>query len=181
MGRFEGVIGYFETADDLRAAAAKAREARFDLDAYLPVGDMTAVEAAAPGESPVRWLALAGGLTGLAAALWMTIWMSWDYPLVTGGKPITSLPPFLVIAFEVMLLFAGAGAFIGLLLLGGLPRLVPTTSYRNAFAVDTFALLIRSLPGARDRERAEEILREAGAYEIRPILDEKRERLEETL
>lgn len=172
--RFEGIVGYFGSADALQHAAHHAREAFFtDVEIYMPVDDKVTVEAALPGESPVRWLALLGGLGGLTLGLGMTVWMSLDYPLVTGGKPVVSLPPFLVIAFELMLLLAALGAIAGFLLLGRLPHLTPSTVYSSDLAVDTFALFIRCPPHGAPL-RAERVLREAGAEEIRTVFQEKR-------
>ena len=54
--------------------------------------------------SPVRLFTLIGGLTGCAAGFGMTIWMSHDWPLVVGGKPIGAIPPYVVIAFELTIL-----------------------------------------------------------------------------
>ena len=34
----------------------------------------------------------------------MTIWMSYDWPLIVGGKPIASIPPYVVIGFELTIL-----------------------------------------------------------------------------
>ena len=54
--------------------------------------------------SPVRLFTLIGGLTGCAAGFGMTIWMSLDWPLLVGGKTIASIPPYVVIAFELTIL-----------------------------------------------------------------------------
>ena len=167
---YVGVIGYFRTPDPLPEALDQARQLGFtDVEAYLPVGDEVTAEHAVPQGSPVKWIALGGGATGIVLGLVMTIWMSWDYPVVTGGKPITSLPPFLVISFELMILLATFGAIGAFLWCAKLPRLRPSDGYCSELGVDTCALLIRSLSFPRDRARAERILREAGALEIRCV------------
>ncbi|NIP15320.1 MAG: DUF3341 domain-containing protein, partial [Pseudomonadales bacterium] len=57
------------------------------------------------GQSPVRIFTLVGGLTGAATGFAFTTWTSVDWPLVTGGKPIVSIPAYVVIAFELTVLF----------------------------------------------------------------------------
>lgn len=170
MSEFEGVIGYFASSTQLRAALARAREERFTrVEAYLPIDDEPAVDEHGSGPSPVPLFALAGALGGGGFALWGAIWTSRDYPLVTGGMPITSLPPFLVTAFEVLILAAAVGAAAGFALFARLPSLSPGHGYRSDLAVDTFALLIRSLPLPAERRRAERLLRETGAFEVRTV------------
>src|SRR4030095_12016128 len=61
-------------------------------------------EALDQGVSPVRLFTLIGGLTGCAAGFGMTIWMSYDWPVLVGAKPIASTRPYVVIAFELTIL-----------------------------------------------------------------------------
>ena len=42
----------------------------------------------------VRWFVLLGGITGIVTAFVMTIGTSLEWNLVTGGKPIASIPPY---------------------------------------------------------------------------------------
>lgn len=170
MSEVVGVIGYFATSAELCAAVERARSEWYtDTETYLPVGDEVALDTIDPGTSPIRWVSLAGALAGLGFGLWLTIWTSRDYPLVTGGMPIVSWPPFLVTTFELLVLFAVLGAVAGFLWQARLPALTPSSGYSSDLAVDTYALLIRSLPAETDRARAEALLREAGAVEVRAV------------
>jgi hypothetical protein len=172
---FAGVLGLFDSADALPGAIDRAREAFFtEIELYSPIGDRESVDRLLPGTSRVMWATLAGALAGIVLGLWMTIGMSRSYPLVTGGKPIVSLPPFLVIAFELMILAAALGTVAGFLLFARLPSLRPSSAYSRDLAVDQFGLLIYCLPDEAPHERAETTLREAGAYEIRSVRRQKR-------
>lgn len=69
----------------------------------------------------VRYFALAGAVLGFGSGLALTIYSVVSFPIVVGGKPIVSLPPFLLIGYLLTILFGSLGAFAGFLLLARLP------------------------------------------------------------
>ena len=77
----------------------------------------------------------AGFLSGFA----FTIYTVREWPqLITGGKPMVSLPPFTIIAFELTILFGAVVSFLGYLLLSGQPDLkniLDPEEYGNQFAI----------------------------------------------
>lgn len=97
------------------------------------------VEEILPGKrSRVRLFALAGAATGTVTGLAFTILTSLSWPLVIGGKPIVSLPPFIIIAFALTILFGALTTFAGFLLLSRLPSLRGIRSEEergNAFVI----------------------------------------------
>ena len=114
----------------------------------------------------MRLFTLIGGLTGMASGFLLTIWSSLQWGLTTGGKPVASIPPFVVIAFELTILFGGIATVLGMALLGRLPRLTPSPSFDPRFTNDRFGVAIHVAPGRGGSVR--EILRAAGADEVRP-------------
>ena len=67
-------------------------------------------------------LVLAGGILGTLTAWGMQYYIAAiDYPLHIGGRPLNSWPAFIVIMFELTILFASLTAFFGTLALCGLP------------------------------------------------------------
>ena len=51
--------------------------------------------------SPVRLFTLVGALLGCTAGFSLPIYTVSAWPLITGGKPLFSIPAFVVIAFEL--------------------------------------------------------------------------------
>jgi hypothetical protein len=97
------------------------------------------VEEILPGKrSKVRLFALVGAAGGTVTGLAFTILTSLSWPLVIGGKPIVSIPPFIIIAFALTILFGALSTFAGFLLLSRLPSLRgirPGEEHGNAFVI----------------------------------------------
>ncbi|MGE5340534.1 MAG: DUF3341 domain-containing protein [Candidatus Omnitrophota bacterium] len=73
--------------------------------------------------SPVRVYILLGALTGFILGFAFMIFTVLDWPLITGGKPLISIPPFIIVAFETTILFGGITVLIGFLILTRLPSM----------------------------------------------------------
>jgi len=119
--------------------------------------------------SPVRRWVLVGGITGGLSGLALTIGTALRLPLIVGGKPIVSLPPFLVIAFELTILLGALGGVAGFLWAAGLPCRRAPSGYAPPFAVDRFGLVLRFPAGMA--ERAGDMLRQSGADNIVDLED----------
>ena len=164
-----GVLGIFAHVDTTVRAIRELRAKGFQsISAYSPV-PLEEVEEALTGHglprSPVRLFTLVGALTGTASGFALTIWSSLKWELVVGGKPIVSIPPFVVIAFELTILLGGLCTLLGLLVTARLPGLGGSRRYDPRFTADRFGVEVACAP---DRVRtAEEILRRAGAEEVR--------------
>lgn len=88
--------------------------------------------------SGVRLFALVGAGMGTMTGFALTILTTLSWPLIVGGKPIVSLPPFLIIAFALTILFGSLSTFLGFLLLSRLPSLRGIRSkedYGNKFVI----------------------------------------------
>ncbi len=91
-----------------------------------------------PKPAKVKNFALAGAASGTVAGFAFTILTSLSWPLIVGGKPIISLPPFLIIAFALTILFGALSTFFGFLHLARLPSVhgfVPKEEPGNAFVI----------------------------------------------
>jgi len=116
------------------------------------------------GKSSVRKFVLAGGITGAITALVMTVGTSWEWNLNTGGRPIASITPYIVIIFEMMILFGVLGAVTSFFVKSGLPSFEPSSGYRTRFGADRFGLVV--ITAESDSAKIEAMMRDAGAEEV---------------
>ena len=163
--RRPGVLASFIHIDAaVEAIRALRATGHRDLVVYSAAPNHEIEEALDQGVSPVRLFTLIGGLTGCAAGFGMTIWMSLDWPLVVGGKTIASVPPYVVIAFELTILL-GALSTVGALVLFSALQARRGTAYDPRFSDDEIGIFV---PGGADQQGAvEHLLRSAGAVEVR--------------
>jgi molybdopterin-containing oxidoreductase family membrane subunit len=89
--------------------------------------------------------------------------MKWE--LVTGGKAPVSIPPFVIIAFELTILLGGLASALAALVLGRLPKLTPSPTYDPRFTLDRFGIAVACPPDKVDAVQS--VLSTAGAEEVR--------------
>ena len=163
--RMPGILASFvhidAAVDAIRALRARGHR---QLVVYSAAPNHELEEALSHRVSPVRLFTLVGGLTGCAAGFAMTIWMSYDWPVLVGGKPIASIPPYVVIAFELTILLgalstvAAVGLFSVLMGKRGV-------AYDPQFSDDQIGIFV---PAGQDQAGSvENLLRSAGAVEVR--------------
>ena len=136
-----GVMAEFDSPTALVSAARAAREKGYrKLDAYspFPVEELNEVLHLHKNRLPLIVLigGIAGGLTGYLLQYYVTVI---SFPLNVGGRPLNSWPAYIVITFELTILFAAISAVLGLLALCGLPM-----PYHPVFNVPRFALASRN-------------------------------------
>jgi hypothetical protein len=89
------------------------------------------------GQSGVRFFQGTGALTGFMTGWLFTIFtvFHWPSPMITGGKPLISIPPFLIIAYELTILFGCLGGFLGFLHLTRSPAVAKMFSFKDEFSI----------------------------------------------
>lgn len=159
-----GVFSYLDATLDAIKTLRAAGQANFTV--YSPIPRHEIEDALGQTVSPVRMFTLVGGIAGCAVGAWLTLWMSYDWPINVGGKPIGAIPPYVVIMFEMTILFGALSTILGILLNSVFAaRRVGTIQYDPRFTNDRFGIFV---PAASDTAgRIESLLREAGAEEVR--------------
>ena len=120
------ILGLF--ADDQTAADAtdRLRTAGFgEKDIQIMTGCPYPDGAFGEREAKHRLYAFPfiGAACGLSVAILLTAGTQLSYPLVTGGKPILSIPPMAIISYEGTMLGAILFTIIGVIFESRLPRL----------------------------------------------------------
>ena len=136
-----GVMAEFDNPTSLVNAAREARARGYrKLDAYspFPIEELTEVLHLPKSKLPLIVLigGILGGLTGYLMQYYVTVIY---FPINVAGRPLHSWPMYIVITFELTILFAAISAVFGLLALCGLPM-----PYHPVFNVERFALASRS-------------------------------------
>ena len=158
LGVFEQPICVADVARRLQGRGYR------DLEIYSPVPSHELDRALDPKPSRVRIFTLVGGLTGVTLGYAMTIWMSLDWPIMIGGKPFASIPPYTIIAFELTILLGGLLTVLGLFAVGRLPKASPGVGYSARFSAEDFGLVVSCRE--RDVSEVEALLREGHAKEV---------------
>ena len=135
-----GLVAEFDTPAEIVAAARKAlQEGYRKMDAYSPFPVEGLSEAVGFHKDNVALICLVGGILGLATAYAMQYWISViAYPVNVAGRPLHSWPAFIVVCFEMTILFGGLAAAIGMLGLNGLPA-----PYHSVFNNPRFSSVTR--------------------------------------
>jgi hypothetical protein len=114
---FDNEHDFLAKLEDLVKGGVKSKH----IEIYAPHPVHHAEDILEMAPSKVRLFALVGGLLGAFTGYWFTSFTSIDWPLISGGKPIVSIPPFTIIAFELMVLFGSLSAFLGFIIQSRLP------------------------------------------------------------
>ena len=166
MSRTVGLLASFDYVDSAVNAIGELRAAGLKkITAYMPYPEHYIEEALGYDQSPVRVWALTGGLLGAAGGFAFTSFTSMDWPLVTGGKPILSIPAYVIISFEMMVLFGALSTVIGLFINSRLPYIKPMVVYDPEFSAGKFGIYVTVAPERLDRARG--ILKGQDPSEIR--------------
>ena len=159
------LLGVFDRHDHIAAAARRLRDRGYDdIETYSPAPFPEVDDAVIEKPSPVRRYTLIGGLLGVCTGYALTLWMANDWPIMVGGKPFSSYPPYTIIAFELTILFGGLFTVLGLFVNAGLPRLRLDPAYSARFSAEEFGLSVRCRE--RDVPEIDGLLRDHHATEV---------------
>ena len=137
------LVGIFELPGQAVAAVKQLHGRGYtDIETYAPAPFPELDDAVHPKASRVRLLTLIGGLIGVVAGYAMTIWMANDWQIMIGGKPFSSIPPYTIIAFELMILFAGVLTVVGLFIFGKLSKFKIDPAYSPRFSAEDFGVVV---------------------------------------
>ena len=135
----QGIYGLMAEFDDPSAVVAAARltygAGYRRINAYSPYPMEELMDAIGFHKNYVSLVVLICGILGGIGGFGLLAWTSAvDYPINVGGRPLISVPAFIPITFECVILLAAFGAFLGNIIMNRLPQ-----PYHPVFNVPSFS------------------------------------------
>ncbi len=168
-----GLIAKFDTPEEVVEATRQARAAGYKrMEAYspFPIEELAEILNFKP---KIQYLVFIGGVLGALSGFALQYYASViAYPLIIGGRPFNSWPAFIVIEFEMTILFAGLFAVFGMLGLNGFPHPYhPVFNAKdfNLVSRDKFFLVIESTDPRFDAERTRAFLESLNPEEVTEV------------
>lgn len=169
-----GLMAELDGPDELVAAAGELREAGYTkIDAFTPYPIEELSETVEPRRSKVPLITFLGGLVGALTGFFLQYWSQViAYPMNVGGRPHNSWPAFIVVTFELTILFASLSAVVGMILVNRLPRPYHPVFNARGFeraSRDGFFLTVEAADPRFERHATAEVLRGLGAREVQEV------------
>ena len=160
LGLFQDAESAANAGDALKSAGIEDTEYDFLTDSPYPEGAFGEREE----KHRLYLYPIVGALLGLTSGIMITAMTQVAYPLVTGGKPILSLPPMAIICYEGTMLGAILFTVIGIVFESRLPKL-KMGLYDNRITQGVIGLLVNA---EQDRgPQVMQILNGAGAIDVK--------------
>lgn len=143
------------------------------IDAFTPIPVDGLAELLGITSTRIRLIMFIGGIA-VAALFYAMEWYSAviDYPVISGGRPLDSWPPFMLPPFATGIFGAAVAGLIAFFVMTGLPRLHDPLFALEGFervTQDRFLLLLARPETPADDEAARSWLTENGALHIREV------------
>ncbi len=158
---------YEHEADILGVTAAMREEGIPIVDVYTPyaVHGLDTTMGLKPSKLP--WVCFVLALVGAAGKTWFEFWVSAiDWPINVGGKPWDSLPAFIPITFEVMVLCAGLSTVAAFLFSRRLfPGRVAKIPYEG-ITDNRFVMIVEEVDAALEKNAITNLFKKFNALHI---------------
>ena len=165
-------VGLFHDPRSALAAAGRLKNVGFSRPELMsPIPIHGAEEVLGPKKSVIKRFTLFGAIFGGLAGFALAAGTAVLYAHPTGGRPIITFPPFLIITYEMTILCGILATVLGFLISARFPA-IRERIYVPEAAVDKFAVMVLC-DNEEQLRRAEEILDEADAEEIRRLEEGK--------
>ncbi len=173
----KAVLAVFAEAEDLVEAVRAVRKRNWPIDdIYCPYPVHGLEESLGWRRSRLAAACFTCGAAGVILALWFQFWASArNWPINVGGQPWNSLPSFVPVTFECMVLFGGLGLVAAWLvrcrLYPGKIAVAPATGATD----DRFVLALSAPGSSAEAEQMGQLLRACRAVLVqdRPEIEAK--------
>ena len=165
------LIGLFHDPDSALAAAGKLMGAGFETpEIQSPIPIHGVEEVLGKKKSVIKRFTLIGAITGGTTGFLLASITAVLFPHPTGGRPIITIPPYLIITYELTILFGILATVLGFLISARLPA-IKERLYVPEAAIDKFVVSVACNSG-ENINRASEIMRDLGVDEIRHVKEQ---------
>jgi hypothetical protein len=165
MATEPGVLAVFADPS-LAARATRALKAEgLDVRAAMPAPFPELVAALGRPRSPLGAFTLAGAILGGCCGLLLSAGTARLLPMTVGGMPPVALPAFLVIVFELAVLFGALVNFTALQVAAFRGRRSRPVPWDDRFSRDRIGLFV----AGGHAGRAAELFKSNGAEEVRDV------------
>lgn len=164
----ESLLGLYQYEEDFLAVTERLKKMDTPgLSVMSPIPMHSVDKVMGLGKSRVRFFSLTGAILGAICGFSLAVGTAMVFLLPTGGRPIIPIPPYLVIMYEVTILFGVLATLLGFHVVSGLPawKDAPYTPEAN---IDRFVVSV-PLDGSTDIASVESIMRDGGADEIKRV------------
>jgi len=161
------VLGLFTDEDTAADAMDAVAAAGFSQGEYEVLTGTPYPEGTFGEEEPVHKLyrfPLVGAACGFVVGLLLTAGTQLAFPVITGGKPLLSIPPMAIIMYEGTMLGAILFTVFGIMFESRLPRLF-MGAYDTRITEGYIGIAVSA--DEEKMESAEEVLRGAGAEDVK--------------
>lgn len=168
------IWGVFEREEDILGVTQASRASGFKIvDVYSPYAVHGLDRAMGLQPSRLPWVCFLLGLIGATFKVWFEFWTTAvDWPINVGGKPWDSLPAFVPVTFEVMVLLAGVSTVIAFFLicrlLPGKKPVLPVPRITD----DRFVLVLEETDAVFDPAKVRRLFEDFNAVQVEERVDE---------
>ena len=160
LGLFNDADAAADAGDGLKAAGVSENDYDFLTDAPYPEGAFGEREE----KHRIYLFPFVGALLGLTSGIILTSMTQVAYPLVTGGKPILSLPPMAVVSYEGTMLGAILFTVLGIIFESRLPKF-KMGLYDTRITEGYIGVLVNAEENQHDQ--VANVLNQAGAVDVK--------------
>ena len=167
------LIGIFSREQDVLNAIRTFRQRGLSIvDVYIPYAIHGLDRALGWRPTRLPWVCFLLGLLGAPFKVWFEYWTTaFNWPINVGGKPWDSLPAFVPVTFEVMVLCAGVSTVIAFFIASRLWPGRKTTLLYPEITNDKFAIVLEETDSTFDPCLIKRLCEELNAVHVEERLE----------
>ena len=163
------LLGVFGDERDILDATKQTRASGYEIhDVYTPYAVHGMPEAMGLKPSRLTWVCFLFAAIGFVVAVGAQFWIAGvDWPVNVGGRPFNSLPAYLPVMFECIVLFGGLGVLFVLFVNARLYPGKPSPTIHPDITNHRFVLAVEQRDSSFDTRSVSRIWEQNNVVEVR--------------